>query len=101
MSIPLAILLLLQAAPVTGRADYPTEALKHHWEGVAVAKLSISAEGRVTGCSILRSSGHQVLDDATCDLLVKRAIFKPARDAAGNPVASEFTTPPITWRIGN
>jgi hypothetical protein len=39
------------------------------------------------------------LDDATCDLMIKRAFFKPAKDSNGKPVEDHFRTPPIRWRL--
>ena len=82
-------------------ADYPPEALRHHWEGDVIADLTISAEGRVTGCKIAQTSGHQVLDDATCEIVMKRARFKPALDANGKPTEDHFRTPPFRWRIND
>jgi protein TonB len=79
--------------------DYPEEAVRNHWQGQVVADLMISPEGAVTGCRIVQSSGHQVLDDATCDLMVKRARFTPARNKDGKPIESHYRTPPITWAL--
>jgi len=85
--------------PIFTAADYPPEAIRNHWEGVVVADLSISVEGRPTACRIVQSSGHKVLDDATCDLIMHRAKFAPAKDAAGNSTTDTFRTPPVTWRL--
>jgi periplasmic protein TonB len=79
--------------------DYPAEAVRNHWEGVVRAQLSIDPEGRVVGCSIIQSSGHKVLDDATCNIIMRRARFTPALDQNCNPVPDTFITPPITWRL--
>ena len=94
----LAVALLQTTSAMT---DYPIEAVAHGWEGTAVAELSIDADGHVSSCRIMTSTGHKVLDDATCEQLLHQAIFKPARDDSGKPIASKFTTPPITWRLGN
>ena len=56
------------------------------------------AAGKVTGCSITRSTGHGALDAATCELVSKRARFDAARDGTGKPVAGNFTGS-ITWNI--
>jgi protein TonB len=85
--------------PIFTAADYPPEAIRNHWEGIVVADLTISVEGRPATCQIAQSSGHKVLDDATCDLIMHRAVFTPAKDAAGNPTTDTFRTPPITWRL--
>jgi protein TonB len=53
----------------------------------------------VSGCEIIRSSGHKSLDDATCSILQRRARFTPARAADGQPIASTVVSPPIVWRL--
>src|ERR1041384_893254 len=73
-----------RSKPVLGMMDYPPEALRNHRQGSVVAELTVSPQGRATECRIVRSSGHKVLDDATCDLMIQRARFSPARDSQGN-----------------
>jgi protein TonB len=100
-ALSLSSLISVQALGQTqGPADYPPEAMKNGSEGDVVADLTISPEGRVSACKVIQSSGHQVLNDATCDLLIKRARFKPATDANGRPAEDHIRTPPIAWRIG-
>jgi len=48
----------------------------------------VSPRGRVTDCEIEHSSGNAELDDATCDLIVRRFRFRPSLDATGRPVES-------------
>jgi protein TonB len=79
--------------------DYPADAQHKGEEGTVQAALSIDASGRVTNCTIVRSSTYASLDDATCRILQRRARFRPARDAAGNPVADRIVAPPVTWRL--
>jgi protein TonB len=80
-------------------ADYPREAARRGWEGNVVADLTISPEGRVSACKIVTSSGHGMLDDATCRIMLKRAKFRPASDKQGRPVADTLRTPAIEWRV--
>lgn len=56
---------------------------------VAIA-IDVSAEGRPTGCRVVRASPDPAADAVTCRLAVDRFRFRPARDAAGNPVASVY-----------
>lgn len=77
--------------------DYPAEAVRNHWQGTVIADLTVSAAGRVTACKIVKSSGHAVLDDATCNIIIQRATFNPARDANGKPIEDHVQTPPIAW----
>ncbi|MBO81569.1 TonB family protein [Citromicrobium bathyomarinum] len=52
--------------------------------------LDVSARGRVTGCRVTNSSGFPETDAKVCELAYEQVRFEPARDAAGNPVASRF-----------
>jgi protein TonB len=95
----IAMLLLAASKPIFSYTDYPPEAVFNHWEGTVVADLTISAKGKPTACRIVKSSGHEVLDSATCDLILKRARFKPAEDEHGAPRESTYRTPPINWKL--
>ena len=79
--------------------DYPASAQAAGAEGTAQASLTIGADGRVSGCSITRSSGNSALDAATCSILRRRAKFSPAIDSNGKPTSDTVSTPPITWRL--
>ncbi|MEN3971769.1 energy transducer TonB [Sphingomicrobium sp. XHP0235] len=78
--------------------DYPAEALSNDWEGVVHARLTVDPEGSVSGCEIIESSGHALLDDTTCAILQERARFEPARNSLGEKVSATFAAPPIEWR---
>ncbi len=79
--------------------DYPASASAAGAEGTAQASLSIGPDGRVTSCSLIRSTGNGALNSATCNILRRRAKFTPARDSNGNATTDTITTPPITWRL--
>jgi protein TonB len=79
-------------------SDYRTRWLREGMAGSARFTLAIDAAGKVTGCTITRSSGHAALDAATCTLVSKRARFNAARDGTGKPVAGRYDGA-ITWRI--
>lgn len=54
-------------APIVGTnqpPQYPALARRRHWEGTVVLGIDCDADGVVQLVSVLRSSGHQVLDDA-------------------------------------
>lgn len=78
--------------------DYSRRWIMEEMTGTAKFALSIDASGRVTGCTITRSTGHAALDSATCALVAKRARFDAARDGSGKPVAGSYTGV-ITWTI--
>jgi TonB family protein len=78
--------------------DYPAAALRAELEGEVTVAYAVSAEGRVTDCTIVRSSGVPVLDSTTCMLITTRARYSPARDHAGRPV-SDSHIQRIVWTL--
>lgn len=78
--------------------DYPPEALDRNEQGAVTVTVGVNTRGRVSNCRVIKSSASQTLDQATCRIITARARFKPALDARGNPVESEFTQN-IVWRI--
>jgi len=79
--------------------DYPAAASAAEAQGTAQATLTISPDGRVVGCNLIRSTGNGALDAATCNILRRRAKFTPAKDSNGQPTTDTVTTPPIVWRL--
>lgn len=79
--------------------DYPPEAVRNHWEGKVKVELFVGADGSPKSCSIIRSSGHKLLDDTTCGLIMSRAKFVADKDKAGNAVESHFRPPSVSWRL--
>lgn len=78
--------------------DYPTQAYRHGWEGPVGVDLTVGTSGQVTHCSIIVSSGHDVLDQQTCALMIARARFKPALDQLGRPIEGHVQQR-INWRL--
>ncbi|MCL9998274.1 MAG: energy transducer TonB [Erythrobacter sp.] len=78
--------------------DYRPRWIAEELSGTARFTLQIDARGKVTGCTITRSTGHPALDTATCDLVSKRARFDAARDGNGKPVPGSWSNS-VTWRI--
>lgn len=76
--------------------SYPAAALRRSAEGRSVARLAIGADGRVTGCTIVTSSGDADLDRATCAVPMRAGRFVPARGADGAPVAASYMLP-VRW----
>lgn len=79
-------------------ADYRSRWIREGLSGTARFTLAIDASGRVSECTITRSSGHAELDAATCRLIERRARFEPARDAMGNTIAGAYSNA-INWKI--
>lgn len=57
--------------------------------GVTV-KLTIETNGLPSACTVIRSSGYDELDQHACDLMMRRARFKPPKDAAGNRIVGAY-----------
>lgn len=78
--------------------DYPTYDIRAGHTGTVRFRLSIDASGRVTDCTIVKSSGYSGLDTATCRNVTHRARFDPATDGAGKQVAGSYAGT-IRWVI--
>jgi protein TonB len=79
-------------------SDFPDLARRQALHGTTVYRLDIDAEGKVTTCTIVRSSGAPLLDRTTCRLLLKRARFIAAQDGRGNNIPATYTAP-FTWYL--
>lgn len=78
--------------------DYPLAALRRYSEGVVGFRLTIDAQGAVSGCTVESSSGDPDLDRTTCEILRSRPRYYPARDSAGRAVEGSDTGR-VTWRL--
>jgi len=67
-------------------SDYPAGAIRRGATGTVGFRLDIGANGAPARCTITQSADAE-LDRTTCDILVARAHFQPARDARGRAVA--------------
>lgn len=78
--------------------DYPAKALREGRQGTTHYRLVISQLGGIDDCIITQSSGHADLDEATCNMLKRRARFRPAKDVQGLPMGDTYSGQMI-WRI--
>jgi TonB family protein len=85
------------SGPITND-DYPAAAIRAGEQGSVMVRLTVSADGRVTACSIEESSGSAILDSTTCILSQRRFRFRPAIDSNGTPVAGTVTRR-VIWRL--
>jgi protein TonB len=66
--------------------DYPAALQgREGRRGVVNLKLTADPSGRLVACRPSQSSGDQVLEMASCNILRRRARFTPATDAGGAP----------------
>ncbi|MGO9666157.1 MAG: energy transducer TonB [Polyangia bacterium] len=71
--------------------EYPIASRRIHEEGVFETTVAVSRDGRALRVSLLKSSGHPLLDQAAIDA-VRGWTFEPAQ-ASGVPVASKVVVP--------
>jgi protein TonB len=55
-----------------------------------IVKVTVGIDGRARNCSVFRASPDREADRITCQLVESRLGFRPAMDAAGNPVPAPF-----------
>ena len=78
--------------------DYKPSWINRELTGMARFTVTVGTDGRVQSCRITASTGHDVLDRATCDLVTKRARFNPALDGSRNKVAGSYSNA-ILWEL--
>lgn len=71
--------------------DYPPAALKVGASGTVGLRFVVGVDGRVSSCTVTRSSGNRDLDETTCALIRKRFRYVPSKDPAGRPYADTVT----------
>jgi periplasmic protein TonB len=76
--------------------DYPSSAIRAEEQGTTGFRVEVGPDGRVTSCSVTRSSGSSTLDEATCRLVTRRARFTPAKDTSGAAISDTYSNN-IRW----
>ena len=69
-------------------SEYPPRAHAAGQQGMVGYKVKLDREGYATECEVTRPSGHALLDEETCRLILNRATFKGVRDSSGRRVAT-------------
>ena len=77
--------------------DYPTKAFAREWQGVTNFAVVVAPDGRAADCTIVKSSGHAILDRQACWVATKRARFTPAIGAAGRPAYGVYRSQ-VVWQ---
>jgi protein TonB len=79
-------------------SDYPRAALKDRLMGQVSVRFTVLTSGRIANCHVVKSSGSDLLDATTCQLLSERLRFRPATDGTGRPIQTELGSD-YTWGI--
>lgn len=72
--------------------NYPAEAAKKGIQGAVTFDADVDANGRPTACRVTISSGSDILDQATCSLVLSHGRFIPATGPDGKPVPGHYST---------
>lgn len=79
--------------------DYPRAALLEEREGVVVYEAELKADGTVSYCRITQSSGVASLDQATCDIIMRRAKFDRVTILDGKPKPPFAYEGKVVWKL--
>ena len=74
------------AGEITPR-DYPRDLRDAGIGGTVGLMFTVGTDGRVSRCTVTRSSGVPELDALTCRLIQQRFRFRPATDRYGRPIS--------------
>lgn len=78
--------------------DYPEQAVRARITGSVLTRLIVGPDGRVGECIVVEGSGETLLDQRTCQLLLRRGRYQPALTADGRPVRA-MSSVRIHWRL--
>ncbi len=93
--------LAARARLIAGRildSDYPHAASRARIGGTVTVRFTVGRDGRPAGCAVMRSSGNADLDAATCRLIERRFVYRPARDSEGRPVPDTLGWKQTWWQ---
>jgi protein TonB len=76
-------------------SDYP-RSVRTGIGGTVEFRFVVGVSGRVTNCTVTRSSGNADLDATTCRVVLKRFRYRPATDANGRPIP-EVVEGDVDW----
>lgn len=79
--------------------DYPKEALQNNEQGEVWVLFWVDADGRVSNCTIDKTSGSKSLDATTCKI-IQKVRFDPAIGQDGKPIREPSSTR-LRWHMPN
>jgi protein TonB len=80
-------------------SDYPRSAFEARISGTVFLRFVVAPDGRVSDCTVTRSSGSAALDATTCRLIKQRFRYRPARNEWGRPVPDTIRGQHV-WELG-
>lgn len=79
--------------------DYPATLVSKGTQSIVQFRLDVDSSGKPTGCHIQTHTKPADFNEVVCAVLMKRAEFLPALDAAGQPLASYYINS-VVFQIG-
>jgi TonB family protein len=77
---------------------YPRRALAAGEQGLVGFTIRLDKAGHPTNCEVTYSSGHRLLDEETCQLMLIHGVYKPVKDAQGNKT-NQVAEGVVNWKI--
>jgi hypothetical protein len=79
-------------------SDFPPKMIRERRNSQVDFRLVVDATGKPTDCAVLTMEAIDDFIRATCDRLMKRARFQPARDTHGNAVTGVYVNS-VLWIV--
>lgn len=79
---------------------YPAYLARAEEEAKVDVRLTIATTGKATFCEVVDVDGLTSFNDTACLLLLKHALFEPARNTAGEAVVARYRTR-ITFKLND
>lgn len=77
---------------------YPPGSLARGEQGAVYFVVTLDKDAHATSCQVTHGSGHPLLDEETCDLIVKNAVFNSVKGPGGHATKSTHEGV-VYWRI--
>lgn len=74
------------------QAVYPWRMRSIGWQATIRVRLIVGSDGRPTECNVRADGQREDFTETACDILMTKARFEPALDAAGEPTSALWTT---------
>lgn len=78
--------------------NYPARALAAREQGSVIFRVKLDRDGHPTECVVTGSSGHPLLDNETCNLILLHAEFKRMKDKDGRFVSPTLEGA-VNWKL--
>lgn len=89
--------LVKTAGEISSARDFPKKTRSLRAGHAVTVEMTVGADGRASGCRVVKPSPDAEADRIVCELAEKRFRFRPKTDAAGNPVAARYRWQQRWW----